>query len=117
MGARASVSFKDQYGEGVILCSHWGGTEFHETAKKYMKEVIKAIKAEVISPTWPLGRLEARTLTMDFIRYITKDLSRVESDLYIGKDQSEVDNSDYGHLTIDVNDYAEQHEFASPTIR
>ena len=37
---------------------------------------------------------------VDFIRYVTKDKKRVESDLYLGKDETEGDNSDNGHHVI-----------------
>ncbi len=102
MGARASVSFKDQYGESPVVFSHWGGEEFHQEAEKYIKDLKKDIKDGNLSPTWPLGRLEASRVVIDFIRHITKDLSRVESDLYLVRTESEGDNCDYGHKTINL---------------
>lgn len=103
MGARASVSFlHDGEKESITCFSHWGGEEFHREAKEYVEELKQDIEDGKINPVYPLGRLEPETVAIDFIRHITKDMERVESDLYLGRDESEGDNSDYGHLAIDL---------------
>ena len=102
MGARASVSFKDQYGESPVVFSHWGGEEFHQEAKNYVDQLKQDIVDGHLKPSWPLGRLEANRVVIDFIRHITKDLERVESDFYLVRTELEGDNSDYGHKTIDL---------------
>ena len=50
----------------------------------------------------PLDRLEPDTVMVDFIRHITRGMNRVESDLSLGKTQSDGDNSDNGHFVIDL---------------
>ena len=102
MGARASVSFKDQHNESPAIFSHWGGKKFHQEAKDYVHDLKKDIKDEnnKLSSVYPLGRLEPSTVIVDFIRHITKKMDRVESDLYLGKTETDGDNSDYGHETI-----------------
>ena len=39
---------------------------------------------------------------VDFIRHITKGMKKVDSDLYLGKDYNDGDNSDNGHFSIDT---------------
>ena len=102
MGARASVSFKDEHRESIVVFSHWGGEEFLQSADNYLIELLADIKSGVIKPSSPLGRLESDRVVIDFIRHLTKDLTRVDSDLYLGKDEMDGDNSDYGHKTIEL---------------
>ena len=98
MGDRVSISFKNGDDESVTLFSHWGGQEFVEKAKAYARELTAERKAN--NQHGPLDRLEPHTVMVDFIRYVTKDKKRVESDLYLGKDETEGDNSDNGHHVI-----------------
>ncbi|MFO7897772.1 MAG: hypothetical protein R6V58_01790 [Planctomycetota bacterium] len=112
MGARASVSFQNGKiwppEKSIVIFSHWGGVEFHQEAKDYLKNLKQDIKDGKVSPIYPLGRLEPNTVAIDFIRHITKGLERVESDLYLGKDESDGDNSDYGHLSLELEDGEDQ---------
>lgn len=104
MGARISIQFENKGGvlggdsKSVVLFSHWGGEEFLAQAKKYIRELKAETPKDAISR--PLDRLEPETVMVDFIRYITKDLERVESDLYLGATENDGDNSDYGHHII-----------------
>ena len=100
MGDRISISFRDKYTESVVLFSHWGGMEFYKKAVAYILGLSKGVGKRVMNP---LDRLEPCTVMVDFIRYITKGMDRVESDLYLGVDEFDGDNSDNGHFTIDVN--------------
>lgn len=100
MGARASVSFKDNFTESPVIFNHWGGEEFHQQAKDYVEQLKKDIKEGKISPSFPLGRLEAAYVMVDFIRHITKGQDRIISSLYLCRKEEEGDNSDYGHETI-----------------
>ena len=99
MGDRASISFKQGGYESVILCNHWGGRKFQEAANEYTKELIAEKEGKYSNP---LDRLEPSTVMVDFIRHITKGMERVDSDLYLGKDESEVDNSDKGNYIIEL---------------
>jgi hypothetical protein len=102
MGNRVSVSFKNGKEESVTLFSHWGGMEFVKEAKRYLVELKKIIKKRKNNISDPIGRLEPNTVMVDFIRYITKEEELIESDLYLGKDGNDGDNSDNGHFAIDV---------------
>lgn len=102
MGARASVSFKNGNEESIAVFSHWGGDHFLNQAKDYAEELKKDIAAGKVPASWPLGRLEPRTVCVDFLRHITKNEERIISDLYLGKNSNDGDNSDYGHETIDL---------------
>lgn len=99
MGDRVSVSFKQGDEESVAFFSHWGGMSFVATAKKYAKDLIKKHEGET---SYPLNRLEPRTVMVDFIRHVTKNQEAVQSDLYIGKDGEDGDNSDNGHHIIEL---------------
>ena len=100
MGDRASVSFKNTDGmESVTLFDHWGGRRFHQEAQEYADKLIQE-KAGDKRIRGPLDRLEAQTVMVDFIRYLTKDMDRVESGLHLGIDAQDGDNSDQGHKTI-----------------
>lgn len=100
MGDRVSISFRNRGEESVALFHHWGGTEFPQEALAYVRE----LKAENPSGDQmrPLDRLEPSTVMVDFIRHLTKDEARVKTNLYLGKDSSDGDNSDKGHFVIDL---------------
>ena len=100
MGDRVSIQFKNGKETSIVLFSHWGGMDFVKNAKQYVKE----LKAEVgTKEVNPLDRLEPDVVMVDFIRHITKNLNRVESDLYVAKTENEGDNSDNGHHIILLN--------------
>jgi len=100
MGARISIQFEKENEKSVVLFSHWGGEEFAEQAEQYAED----LKNEVSKNNGlnPLDRLEPNTVMVDFIRSITKEMPRVEGDLYLGINKNDGDNSDYGHKIIDL---------------
>jgi hypothetical protein len=106
MGDRVSINFYNPNkweGTGemsVTLFSHWGGMDFVREAKDY----VEALKKEAVEKgsCMPLHRLDVQTVMVDFIRHITKGEERVDSNLYLGRDPDEGDNSDNGHWTIDL---------------
>lgn len=106
MGARASVSFIKDNRESVVLFSHWGGQDFHRTARKYARDLIKDVEHR--GDQYPLHRLEPNTVMVDFVRFMSEqeidmDEHRIISNLYLGRDLYDGDNSDYGHKTISLN--------------
>jgi hypothetical protein len=101
MGVRISIQFQKGEEKSVVLFSHWGGTEFLNTAEDYALDLKKW--AEKYERTDPLGRKEPRTVMVDFIRHITTAMDRVTHDLYLGKDETDGDNSDYGHHVINLD--------------
>ena len=102
MGNRISIAFKNGSEESVTLFSHWGGLDFKKTAKEYLKE-LKEWCNQAHQMSTPLSRMEPNTVMVDFIRSYTKNMERVDGDLYLAKDKHEGDNSDNGHHIIDVN--------------
>ena len=111
MGNRVSLSFvkKTSFNtreESVTLFSHWRGEELGEQAEVYMEDLVAEIRNAYASKEFtsmkgsPLARLEPSRVMIDFIRWLTKDEKRVDSDLYICKDEGEGDNSDNGHITV-----------------
>ena len=113
MGDRISLQFKkkwkkdafnlkDTTDKSVVLFSHWQGMDLKEKAEKYIKELKKTATKNGIS--YPLDRLEPQTVMVDFIRVITKDLKRVDSDLYLAFSENDGDNSDNGHFIIDLDE-------------
>lgn len=103
MGDRISISFKNGKDESVALFNHWGGMEFLKTAHRYVKELKKKLgKKKLKMECEPIDRLEPETVMVDFIRWLTKDMDIVSSDLYLGKDCGDGDNSDNGHFTINL---------------
>ena len=100
MGDRISISFKKDEEESVILFSHWDGMTLLEKAKNYIKELKTDIENDKISISTPLTRLQPNTVIVDFIRWYTKNIERIDSNYYLGKDKNDGDNSDNGHHTI-----------------
>jgi len=104
MGDRASISFKKDNRESISLFSHWGGPEFQNQALDYAKKLKAKINKEKKGNNCltPLVRMEPETVMVDFIRDITKEMPSVDSDLYLGKDENDGDNSDNGHITVEL---------------
>ncbi len=97
MGDRISIQFQNGKEKSVCLFSHWGGESFLETAVSYVNTLMREVKGK---ESGPLDRLEPNTVMVDFIRYITKGMKRVESDLYLASTEDDGDNSDNGHHVI-----------------
>jgi len=112
MGDRISIQFKNEneYGVGdemsVVFFSHWDGTNLLFSVKEYFKElkrekVVDSL-GDGVGVSGPLSRLQPNTIMVDFIRWLTKDVDRISSNYYLGKDENDGDNSDNGHYIIDV---------------
>lgn len=100
MGDRISISFKKNNHESIALFSHWDGETLVEKANEYIKKLKEDIENNKILGCMPLARLEPETVMVDFIRSYTKRLKRLDSNLYLGKNSSDGDNSDNGHQII-----------------
>ena len=113
MGDRISIQFVKEEQLSVVLCSHWRGKDFLKDVKKYLKGLGKTE-----TKLYPLDRREPQTIMVDFVRYLTKDLQRVDSDLYFGFNKNDVDNSDNGHFYIDLKTgkILEEHEFIARVL-
>lgn len=107
MGDRVSVQFQKDDKRSVAFFNHWGGKSFPAQALEYA-EALKAERGD--SHVMPLDRLEPDTVMVDFIRHVTKDETRIESSLYLGKDGKDGDNSDNGNFVIDLDKMAMIHE-------
>lgn len=97
MGDRASVSFKRNDWESVTLFAQWGGKAFHTRARALGKE----LKARPDRGT-PLSRRDPPTVMVEFIRREVKDEPEVTSNWYLGHDSADGDNSDNGHVTVNL---------------
>lgn len=104
MGDRISIAFKNGDETSVILFHHWGGIEFKDVAENYVSELKSWVKGKY-QPKYsdPISRLEPNTVMVDFIRYITQGKERVDSSIYLGRDENEGDNSDNGHHIIKLD--------------
>jgi len=99
MGNRVSISFVNGKEESVSIFNHWDGMDFVNIAKNYAKELKREVGDDEVEP---LDRLEPNTVMVDFIRYITKDMTRVSHNLYLGKDKNDGDNCNNGHHKISL---------------
>ena len=104
MGDRISIQFENGEEQSVVLFNHWGGKEFADVAMDYAIQLNEDIKTGKIAQYTPLGRLEPQTVMVDFVRYITDGKLRVETSLYFGATENDGDNSDNGHIIIDLVD-------------
>ena len=103
MGDRVSIQFKDPDGNlSPVLFSHWRGMEFVDEANRYAGGLSEEVKAKNRGHMYPIDRMEAGTVMVDFIRHITKDEERIESDLYLACTENDGDNSDNGHHVIQL---------------
>ena len=112
MGDRISISFVNGATQSPALFSHWGGTYFLEDVELYLNELREEISNLDHPNSLPLDRLEPGTVMVDFIRWMAeRELRgdhikrlRITSALYLGKDSEDGDNSDKGHVEIDLAD-------------
>jgi hypothetical protein len=100
VGDRVSISFKNGDRESVALYSHWGGLGFVQEAKDYVAQLRATLQSRNNAGVYPIDRLEPNTVMVDFIRHITEGEELIESDVYLGKDGTDGDNSDNGHHAI-----------------
>lgn len=107
MGNRVSIAFRNNNDVSPVLFSHWGGIEFVDEAKKYVRKLKKEAEKkslEKFCASEPLYRLEPGTVMIDFIINCIKpnENGRVCSDYYLETDEKYGDNSDNGHFDIDL---------------
>lgn len=101
MGDRISIRFVNGTERSVVLFSHWDG----ESLKTFAEDYVSKLKTKVSESDFsPLDRLEPNTVMLDFLLNLFKkeNLSEVRSNYYLGKDESDGDNSDNGHFDIDL---------------
>jgi hypothetical protein len=98
MGNRVSIRFVNGEEKSPVLFSQWGGMGFVTEAKAYVAD----LQFERSGRAMPLDRFEPRTVLVDFIRYFTRGMPRVESDLYLACNENDGDNSDNGHHDIQL---------------
>lgn len=112
MGDRISISFRKTdklpndkvwVKESVAFFSHWNGRGLLEDVKRYASLLQSWIDEDKDGIGTPLKRKEPDTVIVDFIRWMTSDENRVESNFYLGKDGSDGDNSDNGHWVFDLD--------------
>jgi hypothetical protein len=103
MGNTISLQFVNGADESVVLFSHWDGRELLEEAQLYVKELKEENRNKNNSP---LEKLEPQTVMVDFIRHLTRFLTkneqRVESNYYLRASSTEGDNTNNGHWKIDL---------------
>ena len=99
MGDRISIQFEKDGVKSVALFSQNDGIAFKEVAESYVDELMHRQTSGIGTP---LNRLEPAIVMVDFIRYLTKDMSRVEYGLFLGMTEYDGDNSDNGHYLIEL---------------
>ena len=111
MGDRVSIQFKSEQNVGLgedvseVLFHHWGGEGFVDVAKLFVHKLNEQVPQDHGDP---ITRRECRTMMVQFIAFLQKyghcDNYRypglLSHSLYLGKDQSDGDNSDNGHFVI-----------------
>jgi hypothetical protein len=100
MGQRTCVQFRTDGRLSVALFSHWGGQEFLDEARAYAADLVRERSGAVL----PLDRLEPNTVMVDFIRHITREMTRVQGDFYLGANEREGDATDFGSHVIDLSE-------------
>ena len=117
MGDRISISFVnselaiwDGDRKSPAFFSHWAGTSLLDSVETYLDELRGEIDAMEHPNSQPLDRLEPGTVMVDFIRWMSTSHgdsqrgSRITHNFYLGKDENDGDNSDNGHVEIDLAD-------------
>ena len=110
MGDRISIRFINDNWKSPVLFSHWGGTSLLEDVDIYLTELREEISLLDHPSSQPLDRLEVGTVLVDFIRWLAgRELAgvsrqRITSNFYLGTDESDGDNSDNGHVDVDLTD-------------
>jgi hypothetical protein len=102
-----SISFTNEIfeTESVALFSHNSGEMLINSATNYLEMLQKLLKDNKIWAATPLARLEPEILMVDFLHYFRSSLKRITNNYFLGKDEFDGDNSDYGHHKIEVVPY------------
>ena len=122
MGDRISISFVNGDQKSPAFFSHWAGTSLLDSVETYLDELRGEIDAMEHPNGQPLDRLEPGTVMVDFIRWVAEcevgppqswddefveqrtKRRRITSNFYLGKDSEDGDNSDNGHVEINLAD-------------
>jgi len=116
MGARASIRVLrgDQY--SPTLCQHWGGSEFHEEVRDFVKAIYTFRKGtpkihklsddvkEALQKQFGTKDLELMTRTSEIERIFTLIVMKFGDCGYIGREGDMVDDSDYGCMEIELGE-------------
>jgi hypothetical protein len=108
-----SISFTNEIfeTESVALFSHNSGEMLINSATNYLEMLQKLLKDNKIWAATPLARLEPEILMVDFLHYFRSSLKRITNNYFLGKDEFDGDNSDYGHHKIEVTAYYPSKEY------
>lgn len=110
MGDRISIKFTNGSEKSPVLFSHWGGIEFLREAERYVEKLQTWAAINDRNGLSPLGRMEPGRVIIDFIRHITIGMDRVDSDIYLERNEDEGDDSDNGHHILDLTQEKENKE-------
>jgi len=101
MGDRASIQFRDDSGQfSAILNDHWGGMEFVNAARDWLKNYDGEGKYAMPVPrgvSTPQTRRDADALMVEFIR------AGIGGDRVVCSTMR-IDNSDNGHFVLNTAD-------------
>lgn len=109
MGDRVSIQFKNGDDLSVVLFHHWGGPDFPDFVRSWVKTHklgIEAYKSDRIST--PIDRLDVDNLMVQFIGFLKtvnadfRYRHLISQSLYLGATENDGDNSDNGHHIIEV---------------
>ena len=122
MGDRISISFVNGNRQSPAFFSHWAGTSLLDSVEAYLDELRGEIDAREYPNSDPLERLEPGTVMVAFRRWIAEcevgpprsvndefvehrtKRRRITHNFYLGRDSEDGDNSDNGHVEIDLAD-------------
>lgn len=100
MGDRSSVQFESEFvsDSSVVICAHWGGTEFHEFAKKWAESLRKKVNPNTTMSN-PETRYEPNSV---MVRFIAENGRKIRDfgTVYLGATRKNVDDSDNGCCVI-----------------
>jgi hypothetical protein len=100
MGDRISIQFSNGERKSVALFAHSSGMGLVTEAKDYVRALRESSRLN--NSFYPLDRMEPETVMVDFIRHLTSGMDRVFSNLYLGADENDGDNSDNGNHVISL---------------
>jgi len=105
MGDGISMQIQTGRDKSVVFFSHWMGKRLIAKFDEYVLELKD--ECGVGKSCLPIDRREPNTVLVDFIRYFTNDMDRIESDFYLGATEKDGDNSDNGHwlFCFDTKDW------------
>lgn len=112
MGNSISISFlkrnvddEDEIVESVVLFSHWQGRRLLALACTYLEQLRAANRGRSSLDSWPLERLEPRTVIVDFIGWMSSAMPLMSRDIYLGRVQVDSRYLHHGHFTFDLDQW------------